>query len=261
MPLAEAMGHGVPIVAYGVTAVPETVGGAGLVLPDKSAVPFAAAVGRVLARRDAARRPGGGGTAAGGRLRPRRVDAALRVPRAGGRRRRLSAGAGAQGPGRRRGQRGRRRGRPRVARSSAATRPARRRPATPRSPSSRQHPVDASGDRPRVGGVDEEAGVTHDLGQRATVVGDDRQTHRHGLDHRHAEALVLGGDDQHVGAGPWRPTSSASLTTPAERDGVVQAQLVDEAVERRACRTARRGARRLRAWPQGRSGRGPPAAP
>ena len=49
MPLAEAMGHGVPIVAYGVTAVPETVGGAGLVLDDKSPVPFAAAVGRVLA--------------------------------------------------------------------------------------------------------------------------------------------------------------------------------------------------------------------
>jgi glycosyltransferase involved in cell wall biosynthesis len=35
-------------VAYGVTAVPETVAGAGLVLPDKSAVPFAAAVGRVI---------------------------------------------------------------------------------------------------------------------------------------------------------------------------------------------------------------------
>ena len=48
VPLAEAMGHGVPIVAYGVTAVPETVGDAGLVLNDKSALPFAAAVGRVL---------------------------------------------------------------------------------------------------------------------------------------------------------------------------------------------------------------------
>src|SRR5580700_7480711 len=45
---AEAMGHGVPIVAYGVAAVPETVADAGLVLPDKSALPFAAAVGRVL---------------------------------------------------------------------------------------------------------------------------------------------------------------------------------------------------------------------
>ncbi|HTU39845.1 MAG TPA: glycosyltransferase family 4 protein [Acidimicrobiales bacterium] len=48
VPLAEAMGHGVPIVAYGVTAVPETVGDAGLVLDDKSPVTFAAAVGRVL---------------------------------------------------------------------------------------------------------------------------------------------------------------------------------------------------------------------
>jgi L-malate glycosyltransferase len=48
VPIAEAMGHGVPIVAYGVTAVPETVGEAGLLLPDKSAVPFAAAVSRVL---------------------------------------------------------------------------------------------------------------------------------------------------------------------------------------------------------------------
>jgi glycosyltransferase involved in cell wall biosynthesis len=42
------MGHGVPIVAYGVAAVPETVAGAGLVLPDKSPVPFAVAVSRVL---------------------------------------------------------------------------------------------------------------------------------------------------------------------------------------------------------------------
>jgi glycosyltransferase involved in cell wall biosynthesis len=48
VPLGEAMGHGVPIVAYGVTAVPETVAGAGLVLEDKSPVAFAAAVGRVL---------------------------------------------------------------------------------------------------------------------------------------------------------------------------------------------------------------------
>jgi glycosyltransferase involved in cell wall biosynthesis len=48
VPLAEAMGHGLPIVAYGVTAVPETVGGAGLVLPDKSPARFAAAVARVL---------------------------------------------------------------------------------------------------------------------------------------------------------------------------------------------------------------------
>ena len=48
VPLTEAMGHGIPIVAYGVTAVPETVGDAGLLLSDKSPLHFAAAVGRVL---------------------------------------------------------------------------------------------------------------------------------------------------------------------------------------------------------------------
>ena len=35
-------------MAYGVTAVPETVGDAGLLLADKSPLRFAAAVGRVL---------------------------------------------------------------------------------------------------------------------------------------------------------------------------------------------------------------------
>jgi glycosyltransferase involved in cell wall biosynthesis len=48
VPIAEAMGHGLPIVAYGVAAVPETVADAGLVLPDKSPGLFAAAVHRVL---------------------------------------------------------------------------------------------------------------------------------------------------------------------------------------------------------------------
>jgi glycosyltransferase involved in cell wall biosynthesis len=71
VPLAEAMGHGVPIVAYAVAAVPETVGGAGLLLPDKSAVPFAAAVGRVL--RDAKLREV---LAAAGRARAARFDLA-----------------------------------------------------------------------------------------------------------------------------------------------------------------------------------------
>jgi hypothetical protein len=41
------MGHCVPIVAYWVTAVPETVAVGGLVLADKSPLPFASAVGRV----------------------------------------------------------------------------------------------------------------------------------------------------------------------------------------------------------------------
>jgi glycosyltransferase involved in cell wall biosynthesis len=48
VPLVEAMGHGVPVVAYGVTAVPETVGSAGLLVPDKSPLHFAAAVHRVV---------------------------------------------------------------------------------------------------------------------------------------------------------------------------------------------------------------------
>ncbi len=76
VPLAEAMGHGVPIVAYGVTAVPETVGGAGLVLSDKSPVPFAAAVGRVL--RDHTLR---GVLAAAGRQRAATFDLAASTQR------------------------------------------------------------------------------------------------------------------------------------------------------------------------------------
>jgi L-malate glycosyltransferase len=48
VPLVEAMGHRVPVVAYGVTAVPETVGGAGLLLEDKEPLRFAAAVHRVV---------------------------------------------------------------------------------------------------------------------------------------------------------------------------------------------------------------------
>ena len=54
VPLVEAMGHGLPVVAYGVAAVPETVGDAGLVLPDKEPLRFAAAVHRVVADATAA---------------------------------------------------------------------------------------------------------------------------------------------------------------------------------------------------------------
>ncbi len=48
VPLVEAMGHGVPVVAYGATAVPETVGDAGIVLPTKDPLRFATAVRRVV---------------------------------------------------------------------------------------------------------------------------------------------------------------------------------------------------------------------
>jgi len=48
VPLVEAMGHRVPVVAYGAAAVPETVGSAGIVLDSKEPLRFAAAVARVL---------------------------------------------------------------------------------------------------------------------------------------------------------------------------------------------------------------------
>lgn len=48
VPVVEAMEGGVPVVAYASTALPETVGGAGLVLPSKDPVAVAAAVHRVL---------------------------------------------------------------------------------------------------------------------------------------------------------------------------------------------------------------------
>jgi glycosyltransferase involved in cell wall biosynthesis len=52
VPIIESMGHGIPVVAYGVAAVPETVGDAGLVLADKHPLRFAAAVARVLGDRE-----------------------------------------------------------------------------------------------------------------------------------------------------------------------------------------------------------------
>lgn len=47
VPLLEAMHHELPVVAYAATAVPETLGGAGLCLDDKSPAVVAAAVWRV----------------------------------------------------------------------------------------------------------------------------------------------------------------------------------------------------------------------
>ena len=48
VPLLEAMYHRLPIVAYTNTAVPETVEGAGLILPNKEPIRVAAAVDRVV---------------------------------------------------------------------------------------------------------------------------------------------------------------------------------------------------------------------
>ena len=91
VPLAEAMGHGVPIVAYGVTAVPETVAGAGLVLPDKSPVPLRRRGGPGPLRRGAAPASLRGGPGPRRRVQPARLPTTLRV--AGPRGHRLPAPA------------------------------------------------------------------------------------------------------------------------------------------------------------------------
>lgn len=51
VPLLEAMHHGVPIVAYAAAAVPETLGGAGVLLTEKDPATVAAAVHRVVTDR------------------------------------------------------------------------------------------------------------------------------------------------------------------------------------------------------------------
>jgi glycosyltransferase involved in cell wall biosynthesis len=48
VPIVEAMAHDLPVVAYGVAAVPETVQDAGLLLGSKDPLGFAAAVHRVM---------------------------------------------------------------------------------------------------------------------------------------------------------------------------------------------------------------------
>lgn len=52
VPILEAMHAGVPVVAYGSTAIPETVAGAGVVLPAKTPALVAAAVHRVVSDSD-----------------------------------------------------------------------------------------------------------------------------------------------------------------------------------------------------------------
>lgn len=56
VPIVEAMSRGVPVVAFDAAAVGETVGGAGVVVGDKSPVAFAASVNRVMSDPELARR-------------------------------------------------------------------------------------------------------------------------------------------------------------------------------------------------------------
>ncbi|MGH9062714.1 MAG: glycosyltransferase family 4 protein [Acidimicrobiales bacterium] len=77
VPLLEAMHHGLPIVAYGAAAVPETVGGAGLVVGSRAPTVLAAAVHRALT--DGGLRRAMAGVAAGrlAELGPARTRAAM----------------------------------------------------------------------------------------------------------------------------------------------------------------------------------------
>ena len=74
VPLLEAMYHRLPIVAYTNTAVPETVEGAGLILPNKEPVRVAAAIDRVVGDPELRSMLAEGGRGAGGVLRPPRVQ-------------------------------------------------------------------------------------------------------------------------------------------------------------------------------------------
>ncbi|MBT5852029.1 MAG: glycosyltransferase family 4 protein [Acidimicrobiaceae bacterium] len=55
VPIVEAMHHGVPVVAYGAAAVPETVQDAGILLGDKSPATLASAIDTVLSSPQVAR--------------------------------------------------------------------------------------------------------------------------------------------------------------------------------------------------------------
>ena len=55
VPLVEAMGHELPIVAFAAAAIPETIADAGLVISDKAPLAFAAAVHRVVTDHDLAK--------------------------------------------------------------------------------------------------------------------------------------------------------------------------------------------------------------
>ncbi len=94
------------------------------------------------------------------------------------------------------------------------------------------HPGNGRGQRVGIRGVDQQAGVAHHLGQRTGVIGHDRQSERHGLEHRHAEALVAGGDHQHIGAGHGGHELLVAHRA-EERDRIVEAHLIDEALQGR----------------------------
>jgi len=87
-PIVESMARGVPVVAYAAAAVPETVGDAGVLVPDKSPVLVASAVHRVLSEPKARDDLVAAGRARAARFTPdiaaaafrQAIEAALRSP-------------------------------------------------------------------------------------------------------------------------------------------------------------------------------------
>jgi L-malate glycosyltransferase len=75
VPLLEAMHYRVPVVAYGVAAIPETIGAGGLVIPSKSPGHVAAAVHRVVEDAELRRMLTSAGQARVAELAPSRVRA------------------------------------------------------------------------------------------------------------------------------------------------------------------------------------------
>ena len=71
VPVVEAMAAGVPVVAFDQGAVPEVLGGAGVLVSDKDPYALASAIAGAPARRTPPRRPRRGGATAAGRARPR----------------------------------------------------------------------------------------------------------------------------------------------------------------------------------------------
>ena len=245
VPLAEAMGHGVPIVAYGVTAVPETVGGAGLVLDDKSPVPFAAAVGRVFARRNPAWRAG-----RGGRKRAAGFDLAASTRRfvsfsAG--RRGVLTGVSPATPGwrRRRGRRPKADRAPRLA-------DGRRGPAL-RTETRHRARGDGTG-RSAYGSVasTRRPASPTTSGSAPASIGHDGQAHGHRLEDRYAEAFVPGAEHEHVRA-PHRSDEGGVAQAAGEIHGVVESHLGRRKRRRASLRQIRRAGRPPRVSPCGRS--------
>ena len=122
-----------------------------------------------------------------------------------------------------------------------------------------EHPVHRGGEPERLLRVEEHPGVADGLGHRGDPVGDHRDPVAHRLDHRDAEALVIGGAHVDVG-GPEVGLEAGRLERAHDVDGVGQLEPGDEAREGRAVASRRAVSRPGAGGPSGRRGGGRPPA-